>query len=42
MDEKIQEMVWESKVPLKLEMAMCDIVSSGPPLTLYVILNFLI
>lgn len=36
MDEKIQETVWESKIPLKLEMAQCDLVSSGAPLVLYV------
>lgn len=38
MDEKIQETAWESKVPLQIEMAMCDLVSSSAPLTLYVTL----
>lgn len=34
-DENFQEKVWESKIPLKFEMALCDLVSSSAPLTLY-------
>ena len=36
MDEKIQEMVWESKIPVKIEMALCDVITSSVPLALYV------
>ena len=35
-DENFQEKVWESKIPLKIEMALCDLVSSSAPLTIYV------
>ena len=36
LDESFQETIWESKVPLRFEMATCDLVSAKAPMTLYV------
>ena len=35
LDERLQENVWETKIPLKIKMSPKDLISSNVPLTLY-------
>ena len=35
LDERLQENVWETRIPLKIKMSPKDLISSNIPLTLY-------
>ena len=35
LDERLQESVWETRIPLKIKMSTKDLISSNVPLTLY-------
>ena len=35
LDERLQESVWETRIPLKIQMSTKDLISSNVPLTLY-------
>lgn len=38
-DERFQESVWESRIPIRIEMASNDLMTSEIPITLYVYNN---